>query len=541
MKKRIFAIVLAMLMFISSVTTASAAVSGFSLDHLPGTKDNVSNLPESVYYETEGEASEITVSRQTPVREGYCFMGWILDYHITRLLFGEIRWDDNNNAAGMRPDSVSVSLFKFDGAFDPAIHKAIQTAVASSASGWKFSFDISDEELFTPAGAPYKFGILQGNIGIYQELADMHVEPSLIQDGLIVNRTLPVEYTVRYLMEDTEIPVADPKTGSGMPGASVTEAAIEVSDFIPSGKTTDSIVLSGDPSENVITFYYKAATVPYTVKYVDRDNNPLLDPKIIEDQTIGTEIVEEAINIRDYVLYDEPEKRKILSANPDDNVFVFVYTLAPVDYTVMYLDRATNSRLLDDKTIYGTPIGTLVTEEAEAIEGFTLDDDDVKTMTLTNDPSRNVIPFYYIMKKTSYRVEYIDKTTGDILDSKDVTDVNIGANITEMARDDFEGYSLAAGEVSSKSIVTDKDPDNNIFKFYYEPSESFYIVRYVLNGTDTDIATPETITGVRIGDRVRARMISIPGYAISGKTSYQLTIDIDNSKNVIIFYYDPQL
>ncbi|WP_303974786.1 InlB B-repeat-containing protein, partial [Streptococcus merionis] len=87
-------------------------------------------------------------------------------------------------------------------------------------------------------------------------------------------RPKPITYTVKYLEEGTETPLATEKVESNpafVKGQTISEKALAISGYRPAERS-QSIQL--DHGKNVITFYYtkKAPTVTYTIKYVLADN-----------------------------------------------------------------------------------------------------------------------------------------------------------------------------------------------------------------------------------------------------------------------------
>lgn len=147
-----------------------------------------------------------------------------------------------------------------------------------------------------------------------------------------------VSYTVRYLLKDDNTPLADERTNSAMIGSSVTEKAkmgdeLNLAEkghnYFPD-KTSTSVVL--DEADMVITFYYsKDIKIPYTVKYVDEDNQDLIPPKVVGDNQFSV-VTESYVPIDNYA----PEVMKITKelSTDEENVIVFVYKA--VDYTISY-------------------------------------------------------------------------------------------------------------------------------------------------------------------------------------------------------------
>ena len=66
-------------------------------------------------------------------------------------------WDDNENANGFRPESISISLYKYAGdAFSIDSATLIETKIISADDSWLCDFDISNEEILDSNGNTYR-------------------------------------------------------------------------------------------------------------------------------------------------------------------------------------------------------------------------------------------------------------------------------------------------------------------------------------------------------------------------------------------------
>lgn len=150
-----------------------------------------------------------------------------------------------------------------------------------------------------------------------------------------------VSYTVRYLLKDGNTPLADERTNSAMIGSSVTEKAkmgdeLNLAEkghnYFPD-KTSTSVVL--DEADMVITFYYsKDIKIPYTVKYVDEDNQDLIPPKVVSDNEFSV-VTESYVPIDNYAPNVMKITKELTTTDPEkNNIIVFVYKA--VDYTITY-------------------------------------------------------------------------------------------------------------------------------------------------------------------------------------------------------------
>ena len=57
----------------------------------------------------------------------------------------EKTWNDDNNALETRPDSITVTLYKYTGTqFDSNTAILVESKTITAGDGWKYTFDISD-------------------------------------------------------------------------------------------------------------------------------------------------------------------------------------------------------------------------------------------------------------------------------------------------------------------------------------------------------------------------------------------------------------
>ncbi|NLN47984.1 MAG: VWA domain-containing protein, partial [Clostridiales bacterium] len=103
---------------------------------------------------------------------------------------------------------------------------------------------------------------------------------NVVKDETVVATYTPItnlSYTVNYLEKDTGKALADPKTMTGQTfGKVVTENAIDIVGYNKVLPTSKSITIA--MSGNVITFYYTAKCLCYTVNYLEQGTNKVLAP-----------------------------------------------------------------------------------------------------------------------------------------------------------------------------------------------------------------------------------------------------------------------
>ena len=91
----------------------------------------------------------------------------------------EKTWNDNNNALETRPDSITVTLYKYTGTeFDSSTAILVESKTITAADEWKYTFDISAQQLLDDSGKPYRFKVVESPVAGYNESA--HTDPEVV-------------------------------------------------------------------------------------------------------------------------------------------------------------------------------------------------------------------------------------------------------------------------------------------------------------------------------------------------------------------------
>ncbi len=153
----------------------------------------------------------------------------------------------------------------------------------------------------------------------------------IVLDDVTVTGTLsatqsgePTSYTVEYVDQNGDPVVASKVVDGVYSNSPVTELAPVVYGY-DNVNTTETLTLSANPEENVITFnYIKKTATSYTVEYVDEAGNPIADAKVVDYNVfVGDEFTELAITINGYTLVGDAAITKEIVDG--DNVFTFTY------------------------------------------------------------------------------------------------------------------------------------------------------------------------------------------------------------------------
>ena len=297
--------------------------------------------------------------------------------------------------------------------------------------------------------------------------------------------TILKTYTVHYVLaSDGVTKIADDTTGSALVGNTKTFYAKGDTDLYPDYRegyypdaVSKSLTVSADGT-NEITFYYEdAGVVPYTVKYLDKaTNEPLRDEKVVDNNRKAV-VTEKALTISSYVA-DEYQKTLVVTKN-GENVITFWYTKDEEHAIVYYAHHVQN--------IDGT--------------GYDL---------YTEGSYKGDVDAYYeedIKRIPGFTFEY--------------------ATVNGVRTDKAPGAALTTAGLE--------------LELYYTRNEYDYTVRHIDSSTNQDIVAPE-IKSAPFGKTVAELAKNFDGYRLNDSVSQatqQITIRVDETLNVITFYYVP--
>lgn len=297
--------------------------------------------------------------------------------------------------------------------------------------------------------------------------------------------TILKTYTVHYVLaSDGVTKIADDTTGSALVGNTKTFYAKGDTDLYPDYRegyypdaVSKSLTVSADGT-NEITFYYTAAeAVPYTVRYLDKaTGNPVHEAKLVSDNRKAV-VTEKALTISGYVA-DEYQKTLVVTIN-GENVITFWYTRDEAHAIVYYAHHVRNidgtGYDLYTEGSYRGDVGTYYEEGIKDIPGFTF--------------------------------EY--------------------ATVNGVRTDKAPGAALTTAGLE--------------LELYYTRNNYTYTVRHIDSSTNKDIVDPVT-KSAPFGKTVAEPAKNFDGYRLNDSVSQatqQITIRVDETLNVITFYYVP--
>ena len=353
------------------------------------------------------------------------------------------------------------------------------------------------------------------------------------------------EYSVEYYYDN----VLDPAmTESGDEYKAKYEAVI--STYPTQGKVKDGyvfdhdskvpLIVSDDSSLNVMKVYYvKRSDLEYTVHYKEQDTEETLTAdKTVGNQTFADTVTENAIDISGYVKVAPTSADIEITTGVNEHTFYYTKR-TDLSYTVNYLEKDTDEVIHTPKVTGNQTFKSVITSANEVIDidGYNYDSVDKNSLTIEVDETSNVINIYYT-KRTDleYTVHYKEQgTNATLATDKEVDGQTFGDIVTENAID-ISGYVKVAPTSADIEITT----GTNEHTFYYtKRNDLSYTVNYLEKDTDEVLHTAKTTGNQTFKSVITSanEVIDIDGYNYDSVDKNSLTIEVDETSNVINIYY----
>ena len=215
-----------------------------------------------------------------------------------------------------------------------------------------------------------------------------------------------VPFTVRYLEKGTEAELIAEKNAES-DAAVITETFEQKAGYMPDAYQK-RLVLSANPNENVLTFWYTKDEnhayyiITHWVQNLDDDG--YTEYRSIQGPgEIGIEITETPLTLTGFN-YNFGKSTASGTLTAKGLVLDLYYDRIEYTYTVRYLEYGTDKVLHNEKTSdVKYRYGKVVTENAIDIPGYSLVGEATKALTIRDKD--NVISFYYSEKQVS--VKYV--------------------------------------------------------------------------------------------------------------------------------------
>ena len=231
---------------------------------------------------------------------------------------------------------------------------------------------------------------------------------------------------------------------------------------------------TGTMAEDEITviYYYRKKATQVIVHYYEEGT----DKKLSEDVTINGKVDDPYTTVS---ADDVPIKYELVAVPSNANgsmteetiEVIYYYRVKDAVVNVRYLEKGTDIELADADRIDGK-VEDLYQTSAKDIEGYQLVEHtgnergkfEVEPLTIT----------YYYLYKTKATVQYIDKTTGAILEQSTTEGLEGDDFVTESK--DFENYVLVE-EPAEKTVKMTKE--EQVLKYYYSHVSGGVIEKHI--------------------------------------------------------------
>lgn len=307
------------------------------------------------------------------------------------------------------------------------------------------------------------------------------------------------------------------------------------------------------------------ALVDYVIRYTDEAGNEIASPTTGKalagttktfDAKAGDEL-NEGYRTGYYPKTNSHSMVMEIKGENEKNEFTFVYKrMSEVQYTVRYINRATNNNVFDvvgivpDKT--GVTSAAVWTETFLTIKGYRPDAYQ-KRLVLSVNAAENVITFYYDKDEVHAPVQVIHWTQNiageGYTEYQSSTDLNGEINKPYSAEPiTIPGFDFKCGKVGDTEtalaegkLTANVTADGLVLNLYYDRIEYPYEFRFLEQGTDKELAKAER-GYARYQARVTQTAKDIPGYTLASDENQYIDIAIEDpadkaEKNVRIFYY----
>ena len=317
------------------------------------------------------------------------------------------------------------------------------------------------------------------------------------------------------------------------------------------------LVISINEAANVINVYYQSNSYAYTVEYY---YDGIIDTEKTEKSAAKYNSV-----VNDYTdkcdtgyKFEKVEGLPLTIATDESKNVIRVYYVKDesqkknVTYTVKYFKdgtEVTEDQQPVNKEVWVNDPSVIDVNKAninttDKYVGYKLDTEATGTIPDTANDG-DVINVYYVRdndqkKAVSYTVEYYkdgvkddsktDVIPNDIWVNDDVQSVDATKiNVTDKFG---AGYKF---EKTEPATIPSTIADKGVIKVYYVAKEFKYTVKYVLEGTDTELTAGYTKSAT-FGTEVGADKKNIEGYTVVDADK-KLTIGSDESQNVLVIEY----
>ena len=298
-------------------------------------------------------------------------------------------------------------------------------------------------------------------------------------------------------------------------------------------KTTEGLKVTNTSTyAKVITHYYIDGT---TDKVPTKDGD--VNEDTIQEGNIGDNYkTTPTENIPDYyeLVQEKLPENAEGTMNGEVTEVTYYYKLKEYEYTVNYFYDGVKDESKTDKLT--ATYGEQIKDYTDKVKpGYAFEKDEHVPLTITADPSKNVINVYYEKADFSYTVEYYYDNVKDenATESYTATYQDVIKTYEDKVKD---GYRFDKTENLPLTIT--EVPENNVIKVYYVRKDTKVIVKYLEKGTNKvlDESANYEIPG-KVFDEYETEQKEFTGYNFvesTNNTKGKMTEEVIE----VIYYYE---
>lgn len=278
---------------------------------------------------------------------------------------------------------------------------------------------------------------------------------------------------------------------------------------------------AGGVSNLLTTFNLQSSGLE--ARYIDKTTNQVLD-KDVYSGAVGNKLSIEAKDIEGYTLVESPDTLEYTLT--EDLQIVNFYYMKNANVIAKYLDESDNQEIAES-VINKYKEGDDYSTEQKEIENYTFTK--VEGTPYGKAGRDNISVNYYYKYNCELNINYIDKTTGQTMDSE--TKIGLEGEEITLNHKDFESYKLVEGpEDGTKANFTKKEQEINYYYVYVGKIKVNFIVQDT--GEELETYTIEDVEGTIVNTNAK----DFDGYKLIEKPEVETYI-LDRSFVEINYYY----
>ncbi|MGN1029694.1 MAG: MucBP domain-containing protein [Bacilli bacterium] len=289
-----------------------------------------------------------------------------------------------------------------------------------------------------------------------------------------------------------------------------------------------------------VTYYYIYKT-KVTTKYIDKTTGEELTDDIVANGHEGDYYTTEVKDFEGYKLVQIPENSNGQMTKEDITV-TYYYVPESAGVIERHLDVLTDEPLAEERTYTGYAEDPYETSEQQ-IPGYDLVKERYPENAKGKMTKEQIVVTYYYSRKTQVNVKYVDKITGQEIETPETIDGHKGDTYTTTEKQ-IPGYDLV--EVPENATGTMTEDVTEVIYYYIRPTK--VIVNYYDIDTKEIIAAEEVIDGHEQDEYTTIQkdikyynLVEVPSNATGNMTVEDIRVDYYYKKKVFNLKVDKQI